>query len=72
MAHYLGLVTGSRKPATRLGTKTSGLVTVAASWAGACRVELSHQDGADQVLVRLTPWHGAGIARVLYDGPINS
>lgn len=72
MAHFIGTVKGQRGEASRLGSKTSGLTTVAASWIGAVRVDLSERDGVTHALVKLAPWHGAGVDRILYDGPVNA
>jgi hypothetical protein len=75
MAHFYGKIQGaaSGEPASRLGTKKSGLTAVAASWAGAVHVVVGHDDktGTDTVHVSLIPWHGAGVSRVLYEGPIS-
>ena len=71
MAHFLGTVQGNRGEASRLGSKTSGLVTVAASWQGSVRTYLYERDGIDWVCVSLQPWHGKGSSRVLYDGPVS-
>ena len=73
MAHFFGTVTGKAKTqASRCGTKASRLETIAASWQGAVKVSLSHDDttGQDIASVELMPWHGSGTFRVLYRGPI--
>jgi len=74
MAHFYGILSGSRGRATRCGTRMSGLITTAASWSGAVRVDLTHDDTTDHnhALVTLTPWHGHGVSRVLYDGPVDA
>ena len=71
MAHFYGIVRGSRGEATRCGTKNSGLGTIAASHQGAVDVILSTIDGVDSVVVALIPWQGSGIHRVLYAGPVS-
>ena len=72
MAHFYGTLQGQRGQASRLGSKSSGLDTTAASWQGSVRVYLRYDEklDADTVLVSLEPWHGCGISKVLYDGPI--
>lgn len=40
MAHFYGTIKGQRGQASRLGGKTSGLETYAASWQGAVSVRL--------------------------------
>jgi hypothetical protein len=71
MAHFYGVVSGrGRTTASRVGRKTTGLQTVAASWHGAVKVSLYERDGTDHALVELTQWRGAGTNRVLYDGPV--
>lgn len=73
MAHFYGIVQGSRGEATRLGGKASGLRTVAASWAGSCVVEAYvDKNGVDCVTVRLRKWQGAGVERTIYDGPVGA
>ena len=71
MAHFYGILQGSRGRATRCGTRTSGMETTAASWNGAVSVSLYERDGMDFARVELTPWHGRGTSRVLYDGLVN-
>jgi len=71
MAHFYGILQGGRGRATRCGTRTSGMETTAASWEGAVSVSLYERDGCDYARVKLTPWHGRGTSRVLYDGPVS-
>ena len=74
MSRYYGTVAGqAQTTATRRGSKRSGLVTYCASWSGAVRCEAWHDDQTDTDLVRveLIPWHGAGVNRTLFVGPIN-
>ena len=71
MAHFYGSIQGQRGEVTRLGSKTSGLSIVAASWQGCVRVELSEQDGIDIAHVNLTPWHGHATNHTLYLGPVS-
>lgn len=71
MAHFYGILQGSRGEASRAGSKSSGLTTTAASWQGAVSVTLYERDGRDCACVQLRPWHGAGVSRVLYDGPVD-
>lgn len=73
MAHFYGTLQGSRGKASRLGTKRSDLSTVAASWEGAVSVCLYHNEttGQDCARVALMPWHGRGVDRVIYDGPVS-
>ena len=71
MAHFYGTLKGSRGEATRCGSKSSGLVAYAASWQGAIRSEVFVTDGqGDWCRVELVPWHGNGVSRLLYEGPI--
>jgi hypothetical protein len=72
MAHFYGTVSGkARSQASRLGSKSSGLRTVAASWQGAVAVDLYERDGLDCAQITLIPWHGHGTTRVIYDGPVS-
>jgi hypothetical protein len=58
MAHFYGVVSGrGRTTASRVGRKTTGLQTVAASWHGAVKVSLYERDGIDHALVELTGEH---------------
>lgn len=70
MAHFYGTIRGGRGEASRLGHKSTGLRTVAASHAGACEVSLDVRGGIDWLQVRLMPWQGAGVHAVIYDGPL--
>jgi hypothetical protein len=71
MAHFYGTIAGQRGEASRLGSKTSGLETVAASWEGAVSVRLYEKDGRDYCSVSLIPWHGNGTSKILYTGPVS-
>ena len=70
MSHFCGKLQGGRGEATRCGHKTSGIHTVAASWSGAIAVHVEHVDGEDIAEVRMNPWHGNGVSKVLYRGPV--
>lgn len=74
MSHFYGVVEGqASKQATRCGSKKSGLITICASWAGAVHCEAYINSlGMDCVRVRLVPWEGKGITKLLYNGPIGA
>ena len=69
MAQFYGTVKGARGEASRLGHKSSGLTTVAASYYGAVQTELRHNDdtGQDEYRVVERPWRGSGTNRVICD-----
>jgi hypothetical protein len=71
MAHFLGQIEGQRGPASRLGSKASGLRTVAASWQGAVETTLYEREGVDYARVSLRPWHGNGTSQLIFDGPVS-
>lgn len=74
MSHFYGVVEGSaRTPATRRGTKSSGLKTTAASWEGSVVVRIWRNlyTDSDWATVELQPWHGAGTTRLLWRGPVS-
>lgn len=73
MSHFYGVVNGQAKTeATRRGSKSKGLETTAASWQGAVKVRLWHDEatGLDMAEVMLTPWRGQGVHQSLYRGPV--
>jgi hypothetical protein len=70
MAHFYACIKGRRGEASRLGSKASGLETRAPSWQGAVTVWLYDYDGVDMAEVCLDTHHGAGVKRVLYNGPV--
>jgi hypothetical protein len=70
MAHFYASIAGRRGPASRLGTRSSGIEATAASWQGAVSVRLYERDGVDMADVELMPWHGNGAHRTLYRGPV--
>lgn len=72
MAHFMGIVQGSRGEASRLGGRESGMRTTAASWQGSARTYLYEEDGIDKVKVTLEPWQNKGEFKVLYDGPVGT
>ena len=71
MARYRGTLQGCRGEASRLGHSSSGLTTVAASWQGAVRVELYGCGDRDFARVSLMLHRGAGVERLLFDGPVD-
>lgn len=74
MAHFYGEVRGTaRGSAHRIGGKSRGLETFAASYEGCCNVQMWHneQDGKDWCTVRLRPWRGRGETRMIWKGPVD-
>lgn len=72
MTQYRGMIRGNHGPATRCGTKKSGLSIRAGSWSGGVVVSFyhDHRAGVDMVHVSLCQWeNGAGSDRLLYQGP---
>ncbi len=72
MSHFYGVLNGSAGQATRCGSKNSGMLTQAASWAGAieCVVYRDQSDGKDHFTVREIPWQGCGQRRHIASGII--
>lgn len=77
MAHFYGVLRGSRGEATKTGGKSSGLVTQAAGWGGCIRTHVWHDDetGKDMYRITIEPWHGSGgatqeIARGILDATV--
>jgi hypothetical protein len=72
MAHFRGIIKGSRGEASRLGTKHTGIRVEAQSWQGKVVVQLRHNatTGQDIAEVFLQPHEGGGIGRALYTGPV--
>lgn len=70
MPHFYGTLQGTRGRATRCGTKSSGITTQAASWAGPIETRIYHDEetGQDMYEVRQVPWHGAGVSRFIARG----
>jgi len=73
MSHFYGSCQGNRGEVTRGGSKSSGYITVAASWEGCVRTYLWYNEDKDEdwCTVRLAPWRGAGQNRILYEGPVS-
>ena len=73
MAHFYGEVKGRAGEASRLGTKATGIKTVAASWQGGVDVNLWHRDdlNEDWVEVYMIRWNGEGTNKLLYRGPVD-
>lgn len=72
MAHFYGTVQGTRGKGSRIGTKNSGLSTVAASWGGAIEVIISHDPatGRDTFRVLQRTWEGKGVSEEIAHGTI--
>ena len=61
MSRFYGTVEGqARTTATRRGGAASGVVTHAAGWGGAVRVEVRADGERDVFEVSLVPWQGSG------------
>jgi len=73
MSHFYGTLQGARGKATRRGHKTTGLVTIAASWRGAIQVCLRYdvKSGEDIAAIYFVPWHGNGRNMLIYAGPVS-
>lgn len=73
MAHFRGVLQGSRGPASRLAGKGHGLSMEAQSWEGAVTVELFHDfaSGHDMAVVHLEPHHGVGVVREVFRGRVD-
>jgi hypothetical protein len=54
MAHYRGVLQGSRGSTSRLGTKSSGLYAILSGWDVGVQVTIQHEDGKDVIYVRKT------------------
>ena len=76
MAHFRGLVEGSRSSETRLGTKRSGMTVEAQSWQGKVVTYLYHNEdtGADMARVTLENHmgHGPAYPVTVYEGPVSA
>lgn len=71
MSHFYGTLQGSRGEATRCGTKSSGISTYTASYAGCVFASVQlNSDGVDWARVSLEKWQGNGVYMPLYDGPV--
>jgi hypothetical protein len=53
MAHFYGILKGSRGETTRCGTRPSGISATVKSWNSALHVTLSDRDGVDQYSIRI-------------------
>ena len=72
MSHFYGTLKGQAGEATRCGSRASGIVTYAAGWRGAIRVEVFlDEQGEDAYRVALVPWgNSSGISRQLASGKL--
>jgi hypothetical protein len=77
MAHFRGYVVRGpaigdrlREPASRVGTKRSGLEVVAQSWHGQIRVVLWHKDGTDWARIVVEPHGDPAAGKDLWCGPV--
>ena len=70
MAQFYGTIKGQRGKASRLGSKSSGMHVMAASWQGAVSVDLwhDHETGQDRYEVYLNTHHGAGVSMCIATG----
>ena len=70
MSQFYGTLRGQAKTtATRRGGKSSGILTQAASWAGAIEVSVHlDNDGKERFDVYQIPWKGKGVHRHIASG----
>lgn len=70
MAQFFANIRGARGPASRLGTKASGITSSTKSWDGEVNVHAWHDanDGIDMIRVTLGG-HNHGPSLTLYMGP---
>jgi hypothetical protein len=66
MSEFYGRIQGHRGEATRCGSKTSGITTVAKSWVSAVTTYYWIEDGKTRVRIAVTKEHGG--SETLFDG----
>jgi hypothetical protein len=68
-AHFIGEVSGQRGKTSRVGSKASGLRTMAASWAGSVHTTLYvNAQGFDCFRVEQKLYRGVGVSELIADG----
>ena len=73
MAHYYAKIQGARGPASRLGSKQSGINATIAGWAGAVIVTIEHTlGGLDRVTITLADWPSRNTDRLLFSGTLQA
>jgi len=70
MGHFYGTVQGNSKPATRQGTKDSGIYAVAQSWNGSVRVDFDELGGETVCTISVQHGSSATHGRTLWSGPL--
>ena len=69
MAEFYGTLQGNRGPTTRIGTKKSGITTIAACWEGAIEVYVYNDANGDACYnVYSVGWYGRGLSKQLAQG----
>ncbi len=72
MPHFRGIVSGARGQASRLGHAGSGMTVEAQSWQGKIVTSLLRDaEGRDIAIVTMERHNGAGVSRILYQGPVS-
>lgn len=71
-AYYVTCKGSSHGYIHRIGGKDSGVRATLAGWSGSVKVHLRDVNGTSWVTVRLDTWEGAGIERLIYDGPVDA
>ena len=69
MAHFRGIIQGSRGEASRLGGKNSGIKAVLSSWDNHIHVYLYDKDGMDFARIYFRDAK-TGAGQDIYDGPV--
>jgi len=72
VAELYGMVLGKSSPATRPGTRESGIRTTAQSWKGTVGVEFRYLDDQIMCEIAVAPDSRAYPRQVLYFGPLET
>lgn len=71
MARFYGAVTSNRGVTVhRLGGAGAGVPVLAAGWQGGVRMRMFDKKGEDWVRIEHIKWNGAGVEKLLYEGPV--
>ncbi len=71
MSEFYGFVQGNRGPATKGGSKASGIAAAAQSWDGSVSVELFYKDGQIHCRIHAGPGSTSNPGYCLYYGPLS-
>jgi hypothetical protein len=70
MARFYGSIKSMRGFVTHRLAGSVGMPVIVAGWQGGVRTRIFDKDGEDWVRIEHIKWVGAGVEKLIYEGPV--